>query len=366
MRRFLPFLILILVALPFCATWDALDTEAQEDRRRYFGRLKAGEALMVPKATDCSTLTSAEGDLCYDTDDEILYVYGDADGDGTNSWQTASTGTGAEFIDSDNDGTKDTSISYNVTGDVTGDLTGLADRADCLDDDDDGTCDTAHDLDRDGTTDLSGDGSSNLTVQDTFTINGLANCDTIDTDASGVLSCGTDDAGSGSPGGSDTQVQYNSSGSFAGDSGLTYDGSGNLTMTGDLTAQGQDLHLDADGTADLSSDGSGNLTAGADFSVTGENFSLGGSDISGDGTSIGFDADSNSTSNIVINADSEIVWPRGLSQSMSLYVGDCGGNACMVFDTDNDGTEDVGTDYCLSPSTFLGGSDCDGDGTQDS
>lgn len=41
--------------------------------------------------------------------------------------------------------------------------------------------------------------------------------------------------GGGSPGGSDTQVQYNSSGSFAGHAGFTYDGAGTVTTTTGVT-----------------------------------------------------------------------------------------------------------------------------------
>ena len=54
--------------------------------------------------------------------------------------------------------------------------------------------------------------------------------------------------GSTDPGGSDTQIQFNQNGSFAGDSGLTYDGSGSISfgsatsdihqVTGTLTISG--------------------------------------------------------------------------------------------------------------------------------
>lgn len=43
---------------------------------------------------------------------------------------------------------------------------------------------------------------------------------------------------SASPGGSNTDVQYNSSGSFGGDSGFTYAGSGNATLSGTLSSAG--------------------------------------------------------------------------------------------------------------------------------
>jgi hypothetical protein len=55
-------------------------------------------------------------------------------------------------------------------------------------------------------------------------ITNLASCDTIDTDAGGYLKCSSDATGSGagSPGGADTQVQYNTNGNFGGDAGFTY------------------------------------------------------------------------------------------------------------------------------------------------
>lgn len=40
------------------------------------------------------------------------------------------------------------------------------------------------------------------------------------------------------PGGANTNVQYNSSGAFAGNSGFTYDGSGNISLTGRVSATG--------------------------------------------------------------------------------------------------------------------------------
>lgn len=46
-----------------------------------------------------------------------------------------------------------------------------------------------------------------------------------------VVSAPSSSGSSTSPGGSDTDVQYNSSGSFAGDSGFTYDGAGHVSAT---------------------------------------------------------------------------------------------------------------------------------------
>lgn len=48
-------------------------------------------------------------------------------------------------------------------------------------------------------------------------------------------------SGGGSPGGSNTQVQYNNSGSFAGDSGFTRNGTGDYTMSSSLTVNGVNL-----------------------------------------------------------------------------------------------------------------------------
>ncbi|MDO8715766.1 MAG: hypothetical protein Q7J73_03040, partial [Dehalococcoidales bacterium] len=69
----------------------------------------------------------------------------------------------------------------------------------------------------------------------------LTDCDTIDTDASGVLKCGTDNA-TAAASGLDTQVQFNAAGAFAGNSGLVY-GSTNLTIGGDLAINGSDLNI---------------------------------------------------------------------------------------------------------------------------
>jgi hypothetical protein len=51
----------------------------------------------------------------------------------------------------------------------------------------------------------------------------------LQTDGSGVTSWATASGGSGSPGGSDTQIQYNNAGAFAGASGITTNGT-NLTL----------------------------------------------------------------------------------------------------------------------------------------
>jgi len=57
-----------------------------------------------------------------------------------------------------------------------------------------------------------------------------------------TLQWATVSGGSGTPGGSDTQVQFNDSSSFGGDSGLTYNKTtDSLTITGDLALNGGDI-----------------------------------------------------------------------------------------------------------------------------
>ena len=68
------------------------------------------------------------------------------------------------------------------------------------------------------------------------------------------------------PGGSSTDVQYNSSGSFGGDSGMTYDGSGDLTLSGKVNATTAVLsNLTA--SSPVFSDSSKNLTSSGTVGV---------------------------------------------------------------------------------------------------
>jgi hypothetical protein len=196
MRKLIPFVFLALLVLPFCATWDALETNA--DTRRQISRLTISEALQVPTTTDCTGLTAAEGDLCYDTDDDEFKVYGDSDGDGTNDWAAVGAG-GATAVDSNSDGTNEVYVSGSViyfdhdddgtaenqidTNGFTGDLVGRADYAACLDGNGDSTCDASSDItversicpdpDEDGTCNIyyitqygavSGDGTSDTSA----------------------------------------------------------------------------------------------------------------------------------------------------------------------------------------------------------
>ena len=71
----------------------------------------------------------------------------------------------------------------------------------------------------------------------------------IKTDGNGTLSFATISGGSGSPGGSDTQVQINNGGSFGGSSGLTFDGdtlfvSSSLQLVGDQRLYDPDFASD--------------------------------------------------------------------------------------------------------------------------
>jgi len=77
----------------------------------------------------------------------------------------------------------------------------------------------------------------------TLTVSTLKDCDTIDTDANGLMSCGTDDGGSGSPGGSTQQIQYNNNGVFAGDANNTWN-SGSTTLNVIGTVSGTILHAE--------------------------------------------------------------------------------------------------------------------------
>lgn len=53
-------------------------------------------------------------------------------------------------------------------------------------------------------------------------------------DSDGNLKTGASGGGGGTPGGSNTQIQYNNGGSFGGDSGFTTDGAGSVDIVGDL------------------------------------------------------------------------------------------------------------------------------------
>ena len=72
--------------------------------------------------------------------------------------------------------------------------------------------------------------------------------------------------GGGTPGGSSSDVQYNSSGAFAGNSGMTYDGSGNLTLSGKINATTA-LLSNLTASSPVFSDSSKNLTSSGTVGV---------------------------------------------------------------------------------------------------
>ena len=96
--------------------------------------------------------------------------------------------------------------------------------------------------------------------------------------------------GGGTPGGSDTQVQFNDGGSFAGDADFIYNktthalsvanlsvtGSGVVSLTGDLKVGGNDIQA-SDGTVALTlSATSGDVAIGGDLTVTGNDIKASG------------------------------------------------------------------------------------------
>lgn len=103
----------------------------------------------------------------------------------------------------------------------------------------------------------------------TVYIRSAKSCDTLDTDSTGKVVCGTDGGGGiGSPGGSDTQIQFNDASAFGGDSGFTYNKTtDSATLAGDLTITGDDIFM-------------GTNTSGFIFVADGTNFNP--VDMSGD------------------------------------------------------------------------------------
>ena len=98
---------------------------------------------------------------------------------------------------------------------------------------------------------LSVSGNTNLTGANVsignianLKITGGNNGQFLQTDGNGNLSFAVAGSGNGSPGGTNTQVQFNDGGNFAGDAGLTYNSStdtlsaGNLSVPGEITSNG--------------------------------------------------------------------------------------------------------------------------------
>lgn len=94
-----------------------------------------------------------------------------------------------------------------------------------------------------GQTTLATASSTGLTVTATSTLSGIRLTNLTKTflavDSNGnVIATTTPSGGSTSPGGSDSNIQYNSSGAFAGTSNATLDSSGNSTFNGNVTSNG--------------------------------------------------------------------------------------------------------------------------------
>jgi hypothetical protein len=103
-----------------------------------------------------------------------------------------------------------------------------------------GVANAAYALDISGTvqattgkfTDVTISNTTNLGSNANVTITGGSSGQFLQTNGSGVLSWATASSGVGSPGGTNTQLQYNSSGNFAGASGLITNGTNLTTVNG--------------------------------------------------------------------------------------------------------------------------------------
>ena len=138
-----------------------------------------------------------------------------------------------------------------------------------------GVDDTGHDVKFFGATSgkymLWDESADALIVKDTvdavnFKVNGGQGSDGQVLTSTGSGVAWEDASGGGSPGGSNTQVQFNNSGSFGGSANLTFDGT-NLTVAGELDAATLDISGDADidGTTNLDTvQVDGALTVGVD------------------------------------------------------------------------------------------------------
>lgn len=257
--------------------------------------------------TDCTALTNGKSrDLCYDTDDQTLYkcVPSAGDCDTAGEWMAIQIGEiasilyeteldtyselDAQIADETIVNTDDSQTLTNKTLTFGGNTITMTEAQlesavtddNPLFDGDIGTNVQAYDVDT-AKTDvnevITGDydfGGGGIEIENNTTVPGSCIIGQLflDTDATSgeqLYACegGTfvlqGGSGSGTPGGSSTQVQFNNGGSFAGDSGLTYSSSTDvltvagsvtvpeLTTTGTLTftsTTGFDFDPDNDGT----------------------------------------------------------------------------------------------------------------------
>ena len=152
---------------------------------------------------------------------------------------------------------------------------------------------TISSTDTDGNINLDPDGAGLVVIQGSTGIDAVIDDDTMATASAtnvptseSVVAYIASEIGSAA-GGSNTQIQYNNSGALGGDSGFTTDGSGSLTVTGDLSVDNLNLNgnsiisIDTDGDINLSPDGAGSVVINTDLDV--DNLNLDGNTITGTG-----------------------------------------------------------------------------------
>jgi hypothetical protein len=136
------------------------------------------------------------------------------------------------------------------------------------------------------------------------------------TDGSGQLSWTEQTGGGGTPGGSDTQIQYNSGGSFAGASGLVTDGS-NLT----LNAQGDLRFADSDSSNWVAFQAPATIASNVTWTLP--------------------SADGSNGQVLSTNGSGTLSWASGGGGGSSISAGD---SSVEVTDTGSDGTITFDTD----------------------
>jgi hypothetical protein len=185
----------------------------------------------------------------------------------------------------------------------------------------------------------------------------------IQTDGSGALSFTSVSGGGGTPGGNNTEIQYNNGGSFAGASGITTNGtdltltSGSLLFNGtseQISKSSSDLTINAGNDINLSPGTNVNIPAskGLTFGDDGEN-------IIGDGTDLTVTSSNllnltpGSASNVVITqgtfcVSTETVSHSGLSTTDSDPTAKVVSTSVTLFDLDNN------NDYYVSYNAQTG------------
>jgi len=164
---------------------------------------------------------------------------------------------------------------------------------------------------------------------------------TLTDDGAGTVTIDTSGGGGGTPGGSNTQVQYNNAGAFAGNAGLTFaDGSGTLTAT-----------ILTDGTAQLTA---GALT-GLTTPLTVAQGGTGASSITDGGIILG--SGTAAVTATAQPADGELLIGSGGSDPVLATLTDGGG----VTATEGAGTITLGTDEILEDLDTLGAPTADGE-----